>query len=679
MITTLVCEGVPLIGLTITTTLLIHRQMVEDAEHRLGVEVDGISERIAAVNFANIRAVHALQAQPRTLEYCSDSEAGRTEEQADLRATMQTLADTAESIGDVAVLGPRGIVRASTIPAVEGVDLSFLGYIADAMTGKETISEVFRARPVAGGALMVSYAAPLKDERGGVLCLVVVTARADALEQILAGKQVFARPDRVVDLDLADSHGVLLSHSAPSDGLGRPAGPIPAAELAAMVGERRFLDETEALLTAPIADDLLFKLARAPEIPPDAAAFWGNSASTGEPVLSLARRISNAPWTLVARIPESEVLGSARTLMLREIGAGVVAISLAIGIGLVLVRVHERGFVGILAAADALAAGQLSVRIPDSGKGVTGRLVARFNAMAQALEHKVRHVEAQEAERASALAAANLELKTHQDTVRSLGDELAEKTTETAEMARVTSDLKRCTESMSRASDLKSKFAQSMSQNLKAPLNAIIACSDLLLAPERGPLTEEQREFIDAIGKAGRKDLTLLTNIVDLCELEAGHVKLCPERLEVARLLATARDAVAPLASHKQITITITDTTSRPANADAQRMHQVLVHLLCNALRFSPRRSTVHLSAADDGAVIAVEVADRGPGVPEDMWPRLFQPFEQTESPLDAGEQGPGLGLAVCKRLVEAHGGSIAARPREGGGLILRFTVPAAA
>ena len=140
----------------------------------------------------------------------------------------------------------------------------------------------------------------------------------------------------------------------------------------------------------------------------------------------------------------------------------------------------------------------------------------------------------------------------------------------------------------------------------------------------------------------------------------------------------TISSGIPPQAGRKQVTIEVADTTSHPVVADHRRVHQVVLHLLSNAVKFAPRGSTVRLSAFELGASVALEVADRGPGVPEAMWPRLFKPFQQTDSQMMKTAEGTGLGLAVCKRLVEAQGGTITARPREDGGLIVQFTLPQA-
>jgi signal transduction histidine kinase len=236
------------------------------------------------------------------------------------------------------------------------------------------------------------------------------------------------------------------------------------------------------------------------------------------------------------------------------------------------------------------------------------------------------------------------------------------------ELRRQTTELERRNAEAESAVQQKSELLLRMSSKLRTPLNAVIGYAELLLASESGPLTPQQREFIDAIASAQREQLGLITDTVDWSEMEAGHLKLAPEALSIEDILGAARDAIAPQATRKQITVLTSCTASQPVFADARRVHQVLLHILSNAVKFSACGSTVQLTASSDHPMIAFEVADRGPGLPDELWPRLFQPFQQAESPLVDGYEGTGLGLAVCKRLVEAQGGAIAARPHEGGG-----------
>lgn len=664
VVTTLVCESVPLVTLTVATWALMNEHMVDNAEHSLITHVDLVSERVDNVNLLNIQQLHALRAQPHTRAYCSASAAERLGQQAEIRATLQTFVDTGKQIAVASVLSPAGIVWASTAPDFEDTDTSPRSFVARAKAGEETVSDVFRASPEGGSGLLVAYTAPMEDDRGAVRCILVITALAGVVDDILKAMNEFAGPDSF--LDLLDGHGVRLSDSAHPDYVGHPAGPAPAGEVAEMVAEGRFRRETAALLADPIPDEELFELARSSGIQADAPV-WGATPSTGKQGLIVARRISTAPWTLVARVPESAVLGPARELIRRELSLGVAAVLVAIGIGLLLVHLHQRRFQAMVAAADALAGGQLDARIPDPGKDEIGHVCTRFNEMAEVLQHSQATLEARVADRTRALADMNSKLEQHQVELIAQQEELRRQATE----------LERRNAEVESAGQQKSELLLRMSSKLRTPLNSVIGYADLLLGAESGPLTAQQREFIEAIASAQREQLGLVTDTVDWSEMEAGHLKLAPEVLPVEGVLSTARDAIAPQATRKQINILTTCMASQPVFADARRVHQVLLHILSNAVKYSPCGSTVQLTASYDGAMIAFEIADRGPGLPDEMWPRLFKPFQQAESPLVDGYVGTGLGLAVCKRLVEAQAGTIAARPHEGGGLIVRFTLPA--
>ena len=326
---------------------------------------------------------------------------------------------------------------------------------------------------------------------------------------------------------------------------------------------------------------------------------------------------------------------------------------------------------GALSTASATLVANLSSVI-DGLSAEHARLLAetaRRAGLEAELERRV-------ADRTSALTKANTELQAQKAELHAQRDVLR---TQTDELHTQALELERRNLAVERADRLKSEFLSNMSHELRTPLSSVIGFSDLLLDSGAGDLTARQRTFVESIGKAGRHQLALITDILDLSRIEAGHLRLSPETLGVAAVLATAHDSILPQAQRRQITVTQTNSTPRNVEADAARLHQILLNLLSNAVKFSPPDTTVEITVADDGPWIVFEVSDRGPGVPAEMWSRLFQAFQQAESPLVKRHDGTGLGLAISRRLVEAHGGRIDALARGGGGLIVRFTLPAAA
>lgn len=665
--------GLPLVGLAVASGALLYSRMTVGAERLLATQLDDVVAQIDGVNEAHLREVRALGAQPRTGEYCAADEAGRAGLQGGARDVLGAFAGAGDAVATVNILSPTGIVWVSTNQAVEGVDASNRAFIVSAMGGDEAVGDIFRSIAAAGGVLMMGFAAPVRDGTGAVRCVVVVSTQAGELTNILGRNAEFAGAGSYTVL--LDAHGVRMSHSSRQEFVLHPTGAIPPEEAMTMVRERRFGEETAALLAAPVLDQRLFELARAPELPTDAPAFWGPAPAPVGTSLTIVRRIRTAPWTLVARIPEEEVLGPVWAVLRRQAAFGAVGLVVALAVALAAARERVRRVSAMAAAADEVAAGQLTARIVIQGSDELARVAGRFNLMVASLQVHRNTLEARVAERTAALAAANVELGAQKEELRAQGDELRAQRDELQAQA---AELLQRNTAVETANRLKSEFLSNMSHELRTPLNSVIGYADLLTDADGEPLSSRQREFAEAIGKAGRHQLALISDILDLSKIEAGHLRLSPEVLSVVDVLRAARDAVIPQARRKQTTLTMGSVASRGVLADPARLHQILLNLLSNAVKFSPHASNVDITAVDVGEQIVFEVADRGPGLADELWARLFQPFQQGDSPLVKRHEGTGLGLTICRRLVEAHGGSIDARPRPGGGLIVRFTMAAA-
>ena len=250
----------------------------------------------------------------------------------------------------------------------------------------------------------------------------------------------------------------------------------------------------------------------------------------------------------------------------------------------------------------------------------------------------------------------------------------------------------------------KSQFLANMSHELRTPLNSVIGFSEILQDPRFGPLTEKQARFANNILLSGRHLLALIEDILDLAKIEAGKMRLHLAPFEVALAISEARNIIQHQADAKQQSIAITvDQAVGFCIADQQRLHQILLNLLHNAIKFTPDGGQITVSASrvrdperevsgvpdttsplaprpsHSSDVIEIAVTDTGIGVSQDDLPRLFREFEQLE-PFDTKHhEGTGLGLALCKRLVELHGGKIwASSAGEGRGSTFTFTIPAA-
>jgi len=250
---------------------------------------------------------------------------------------------------------------------------------------------------------------------------------------------------------------------------------------------------------------------------------------------------------------------------------------------------------------------------------------------------------------------------------------------------------------LQRATQLKNEFLANMSHELRTPLNAIIGFSDLILEGGTGELNAQQREFSEAVLRNGKHLLSLINSALDLSKIEAGRMTLS---LGVTDLRAAIVGAVADTASlrtakRQECTVEL-DPAPLTIVADGGRIRQILFNLLSNASKFTHEDGKISLAAvrtraplrqaaerAGDQArlvpqdVVWVSISDEGIGIKRDDLPKLFQEFSQVDSSSSRRAQGTGLGLALCKKFVEMHGGTIGADSVFGKGAAFWFLLPA--
>ncbi len=224
------------------------------------------------------------------------------------------------------------------------------------------------------------------------------------------------------------------------------------------------------------------------------------------------------------------------------------------------------------------------------------------------------------------------------------------------------------------ASRHKTEFVARMSHELRTPLNAVIGFSDVLLEGTFGEINDKQREYLGDILRSGRILLELVNDILDLSRIEADHLELNPTPFVVREVLENALRMISQRAMSREVkpTLDIGDGVET-VEADEQYVRQVVNNLLSNAVKFTYRR--IDVSATTDGATLTVTVADDGPGIVEEDRIRIFQPFQQSGR-MPAHAEGVGLGLAICTRLVELHGGRIWVEPGVDVGSHFMFTIP---
>jgi signal transduction histidine kinase/ActR/RegA family two-component response regulator len=229
------------------------------------------------------------------------------------------------------------------------------------------------------------------------------------------------------------------------------------------------------------------------------------------------------------------------------------------------------------------------------------------------------------------------------------------------------------------ASRFKSDFLASMSHELRTPLNAVIGFSDLLLAGDYGPLDPRHEPVIHEVLAAGNQLLTLINDVLDLSKIEAGRVEVSVVSIDVAVPVIQACALLAGMATKKSVRVVNSVAPGAlVAVADPDRVRQVLVNLVSNAVKFTPEGGSVTIEAVAEDGRVRVSVIDTGIGIAAADVPRLFVPFSQLESSYAHRLQGTGLGLSICKRLLALMDGEIGLTTDLGKGTTFSFLLPAA-
>jgi signal transduction histidine kinase/DNA-binding response OmpR family regulator len=635
------------------------RERVRDqAVHALAVQADHL---VSAIDAQHAR-YRASALQLAHLVAGGDGQPGRA-----WQLAIDSLMKTGPELRAAVVTDARGRVIANSDPQGIGVEVSFRPYFRQALAGKAYISDVFVSLPIGEQSPLIGYSAPVRNAAGQVVAVAALFVRATVFWDLV--RSLNDRGAGGSHAVVYDGWGVRIAHGLRDDELWRPAGPLPAAELEAMVREQRFDARTRELLSRPLPRPEQFALARAPWIDSGhetAGRLYSESNHSWN--LSVARRTRETRWTVFAMVPEASVYAFTQRLLVGGLATAALIILLALLLGLwlsarILKPLRELG-----TAAEALARGESHIRVAVRTGDEVGALGRRFNEMATALETSRGQLEQRVRERTLELERANEELTAQREELIS----------QRAELQAQQRELEMKSEQAQRADRLKSEFLANMSHELRTPLNSIIGFSELLVDEAGSSLGPRHRAFMDDVLASGRHLLALINDILDLSKIEAGQMDLDRQPVPPGEVISEASQAMTLALQKRAQCLVRREAASRPVLADRAKLMQVLLNLLSNAVKFSPPQTEVEIGCEEQGLMVRFWVRDRGIGIGHELKSRLFQPFVQGENPLTKRHQGTGLGLAICRRLIEQHGGAIGVDSRPGEGSTFWFTVPAA-
>jgi signal transduction histidine kinase len=365
--------------------------------------------------------------------------------------------------------------------------------------------------------------------------------------------------------------------------------------------------------------------------PPDSVAGKKDAVSRPElgRLISAEERIPGTPLMLRMEVPRRVVVSAAmatvRRLILLSILLTVIGAFVAWWAG----RRVARPLVDLTKAAESIAHGDYAARVPVVGTEEVAGLATSFNSMAaQVGESRAQSRAAQEA-------------------------------AETANRA-------------------KSDFLAAMSHELRTPLNAIGGYTELMEMGLRGPVTDEQKKDLVRIRNSQQHLLGLVGRVLDLNRIERGEVDYDRTSIAIDPLLVGLEDLVFPQAHAKQQTLAYEpEEPDLVVVADREKLRQIVINLLSNAIRHSPSGSGITIGARRVPKGVVIVVADSGPGIPLDQQEAIFEPFVQLDRSFTSSVEGVGLGLAISRDLARGMGGDLTVQSEPGNGARFSLTLPA--
>ena len=348
-----------------------------------------------------------------------------------------------------------------------------------------------------------------------------------------------------------------------------------------------------------------------------------------EEVLIAEAPIAGTPLVVAMESRVRDVLAAPRKTLRTLVMVSIAMLIVGMGAALLIGRGVTRPISRIADGAEAIARGEYDTRVPSDGEEEIARLADTFNRMANEIASSQRALE--------------------------------QKTTDAQAANRAKSD-----------------FLATVSHELRTPLNAIAGYTELLEMGLRGPLTEPQRRDLARIRASGQHLLGLISGVLDLNRIERGQVSYALTTISVDDFLTDLDALISPQAAAKSLTLEyLPSGRSLTVSADREKLRQIVLNLLSNAIRYTPPGGRIRLSAMAVGtSKVEIAIEDTGPGIPEARREQVFEPFVQLDRSLTQPQEGLGLGLAISRDLARGMDGDLRLASNSSGGATFILVLP---